>query len=206
MARELVRYAHIAYGHHLLYSASGNMSVREGDHVYITRAGTFLGFLSEQEVVTFHINDTPPPDSSHETRMHLNCYHADCKIGAVFHSQPLHASLVYAGDLEVNQNLVPETMGFIRNVGRVPYSHPTSTELADAVGQAAKAHDIIVLTNHGLTVVGRDLNDVVLKTMAFEFLCQTSALARAADVKLNYMPDSVRADLVEFFAAKMKKA
>lgn len=206
MARELVRYAHIAYGHQLLYSASGNMSVREGEHVYITRAGSFLGFLSEQEVVTFHITDSPPPGSSHETRMHLNCYHADPRIGAVFHSQPPYAALVYAGDLEVDQNLLPETMGFIRDVGRVSYAHPTSIELAEAVGKAAKDHDIILLTNHGLTVVGRDLNDVMLKTMAFEYLCRVSALARQTGVKLNHLPESVRADMIQFFAAKEKKA
>lgn len=197
MKEEIIRCGRIAFEHGLLAGASGNLSARTPDNmVHITASGSYLGFLRPADIISFRCASQPPAGCSMETQLHLNCYAARPATGAVFHSQPHYATLLACSNEELNINLVPETMYYLKSIGRIGYAHPGSPELAKLTGEAAAKHDVVIMGNHGLTAVGKDLNDALLKTIAFEFLARAILTARSANLPLQYQSASVRAELL----------
>ena len=132
-----------------------------------------------------------------ETRMHTAIYKKREDVNSVFHSQSFFTTLISCTDLPVDSNLFPESMAYIGRIGRVPYHHPGSVELADAVAGKAGECDCIILSNHGAICAAGSLEDVLLKTETLEMLCRLIAFASLGKIQLNYLPQDVRDDFLK---------
>ena len=60
----------------------------------------------------------------------------------------------------------------------VPYYRPGSLELANAVIEAMKDHDAVLLSNHGQVVCGRDFDEVLERALFFEMACRVIVQSR----------------------------
>ena len=54
----------------------------------------------------------------------------------------------------------------------IPYYRPGSPELAEAVVEAMKEHNSVLLTNHGQVVCGKDFDQAFERAMFFEMACR----------------------------------
>jgi L-fuculose-phosphate aldolase len=180
----------------LVWGNSGNISHRLNNKKFIiTGSGAYLGKLKEENFVVVDLEskkiegDAKP---SIETKMHTEIYRVKMEVNAVFHCQPFFTTLISCTDLEVNNNLFPESMAYIDKIDRVPYHHPGSRELAIAVSEKGRVCDVILLGNHGAICTARSLEDVLLKTETLEMLCKLIAFSRVGDLKLNYLPQNIK--------------
>ncbi|MBV8619184.1 MAG: methylthioribulose 1-phosphate dehydratase [Curvibacter sp.] len=77
-----------------LPATSGNLSVRAGDLLAITRSGVDKGALSEQDLLAQALDAPLLPGSSAEAALHLQLYADRPGIAAVFHVHSLAASVL----------------------------------------------------------------------------------------------------------------
>ncbi|HNW91634.1 MAG TPA: class II aldolase/adducin family protein [bacterium] len=200
-AAAIRQWGRVAFAHGLLYGASGNLSIRRGERIWITRSGSWLGFLTPRDVISFRRGGPLPVGVSMETALHLAGYAADAGAQCILHSQPLASTLLACRGRRPALNLVPESMYYVRRVALVPYAHPGSAKLAALVGKAAGKADLIMLRHHGLVALGATPEECLLKTIAFDFACR---LAVEGNGKLPALPEKVRRDLQRQLAARQR--
>ncbi len=201
----IIRWGRYAAEHGLLAGTSGNLSVRVApDRFCITASGCALGSLSPDDVLTCGLDGAwsgaPGRRPSMEAEMHRLLLERLPEAGAVFHSQPLHATLFACARLPVPTTLIPESMAYVRRVVRIPYHHPGSPELARDTADRLEVGDVGLLENHGLIVAAPSVETAVAITETFEFLCRLVYMARCADIALEVPPDAVRSGFLEHLA------
>ena len=197
----LIAFGRKASDRALVWANSGNISHRlDSANMAITGSGVHLGDLKEKDVVAVNfdletIEGVKEP--SMETKMHTAIYKVRDDVNSVFHSQAFFTTLISCTDLPVDNNLFPESMAYIEKIGRVPYHHPGSVELVDAVADLAGECDCIILSNHGAICTAGSLEDVLMKTETLEMLCRLISLANIEKIQLNYLPQDVRNDFLK---------
>jgi ribulose-5-phosphate 4-epimerase/fuculose-1-phosphate aldolase len=88
-------------------------------------------------------------------------------------------------------NVIPEIPYYIGAIARVPYILPGTKELADAVIEAMRNHDLAILQNHGLVTVGKSARAAIQNAAFFELACDI--LLRGKDRVHTLPEDAVRA-------------
>jgi L-fuculose-phosphate aldolase len=150
----------------------GNISARDGDIVYIKRKGASMGEATANAYIPLDIKTGKPlrktDKPSTEIYMHLECYRTRKYIGAVIHSHPVFTTAL--GILNVNLKPLSYEMAVNLNsdIARIGYMKPGTPQLGRAVGRAIRKHNAILLKNHGLVTVGRNLDEAFLRTLAIE--------------------------------------
>ncbi|WP_130800120.1 class II aldolase/adducin family protein [Streptomyces otsuchiensis] len=151
--------------------ASGNLSVRVGDRVYITPTGTRLDELdpdglavldAEADVRTplerAHL-DGPRP--SKEFPLHLALYHRDPTATAVVHLHSAHAAAYSCLPAWSPRSAVPPlTPYFVMRVGQtplVPYAQPGDADQAAGLVDLDFPFRAALLQNHGPVTSGADM-------------------------------------------------
>ena len=172
--RELVAAGGEIFKEHLVRAAGGNVSAREDDTVWISPAGFSLldagegdyAGVSLQTGEVVHGKERP----SSEIVMHLGIYRCRPDINAIVHAHPLTAKgLTAAG--HTLKAMFPEYYAYLgHNVPHLPYTKPTSSELADQVEEAARAEDCfgIILGNHGTLTMGATVQEAYFRTVVIE--------------------------------------
>jgi ribulose-5-phosphate 4-epimerase/fuculose-1-phosphate aldolase len=176
----------------LVWGCSGNISRRTGDDSFlISASGANLGALSTADLAECSVSSTAHrgPNPSRETALHRAVYRLRSRVQAVVHSSPFYTTLVACGEMPLRTDLFPEAMAYLEPVAWVPYHHPASQILADAVVAQATQSDVLILQNHGAVILGRNLEEVLLRLETLEFLCRLETTARASGVALRYLGD-----------------
>jgi L-fuculose-phosphate aldolase len=148
------------YERGLTTSLGGNISLRIGDHVLITPAKVDKGRLSSDQVGIISINGetlTPHIELSIETEMHLSVLRARGDISAVLHAHPTIATFFTATDVEINTTLTAEAFAVLGVPLKAPYALMGTKQLAYSVSQAALKSNVILMENHGVLTVGKNL-------------------------------------------------
>ncbi len=163
----------------LIAGRAGNLSLRAGDTVYVTPRGANKARLRAAQVVVAPLSrpaDTVP-GASVEYRMHRACYRAAAEIGAVVHT---HApALTALGLLGLDLSTLPEAQENVGGVAVVPFQPSGSDALAAAVARAAAGAGVMLLRGHGVTAVGRDLDEACDRMSLAELSARAILMARA---------------------------
>lgn len=184
----------------LIWGKSGNMSLRLGqDEFLITASGARLKSLSDKDLVFCRIGeDSPPGGPSMEYRMHQQIYRVREDLSCVLHSQPLFSTLVASSaDLAIEKGLIPESIAYLREIGRISYHHPGSMELAQEVAEKIQMAEVLLLENHGVVSAGGSIEEAIHKTETLEFLCKLIVLARAARIELRSLPEEMVIEFIQ---------
>ncbi|MCK5114781.1 MAG: class II aldolase/adducin family protein [Phycisphaerae bacterium] len=160
----------------LLRCSSGNMSWRVGDDLMLVSATRkWLGDLTADDISHVRISDGKVLNNSlpsTESLFHRGILKKRRDANVVLHFQSPAATTLACGNPEnVNFNVFVEVPYYIGDVGIVPPAEPGSQELADAVIDISAKHDMIILKNHGLVAIGKDLNETIQKAAFFELAC-----------------------------------
>jgi L-fuculose-phosphate aldolase len=180
----------------LTWGTAGNLSVRLGDGRFvISGSGRRIDELDEEGLVTCAVSGDAWEGAcrpSVETALHRGIYAVREDAGAVLHSSAFHTTLVACSAIELETAASTDTLYYLQRLARLPFLVPGSPELAQAVTEAARDHDVILLANHGSVVLGPDLDAAVNKAEALELMCRM-LVARTQGFPLLPIPEDQRA-------------
>lgn len=182
--RELVKYGKLIYAHNLVVGSGGNISVRVKNKIYIKASKVSLENSAKKDYNEIDIKTGRTKcfkgACSVETPMHAACYKARPDIGAVIHTHPVYGTIV--GMLVKKMGPVSYESMFVLSseVPVINYKRPGTKDLAEAVGNAIKKYNAVLLKRHGAVVVGCDIKEAYEKSVVLERACKIYVLSKLA--------------------------
>lgn len=141
-------------------SHSGNISVRVGERILITRRGSMLGFLEDGDIVETGLdhNDSAIALASTEIDVHRAIYKETSAL-AVLHTHPLTAIALSI----LHDEIIPidiEGSYYLRRIPVIGFEYGTSSkEMAEQLPKALKKYKIVMVKGHGAFSVGATLEE-----------------------------------------------
>ncbi len=151
----------------LVTSHGGNMSVRVGSRVIITRSGAMLGHLTEEDLVSLSLEQSHHPRASRELPLHLAVYRAT-RARALVHAHPPY-TVALSFSLDWIEPMDAEGALILPRIPVLQVERPIgSQEVAQAVAEALKEFPVAVVRGHGSFARGWDLEEAYHYTSVLE--------------------------------------
>jgi L-fuculose-phosphate aldolase len=166
------------------YTASndGNISVRLGsDRLLMTPKGVCKGFMVPEMMCITDLEGRKlqgDRDPSSEMLMHLEVYRRRPDVQAVVHAHPPTATGFAVAGIPLDRAVLAEVLTTLGSIPIAEYATPSTSELPEAVRRYIKAHDGMLLANHGALTVGSDLYSAYFKMETIEHFAKISLVAR----------------------------
>src|SRR4051812_47314746 len=166
------------------YTASndGNISVRlDANRLLMTPKNVCKGFMSPDMMCITDLDGRKlagDRDPSSEMQMHLEVYRQRPDAKAVVHAHPPTATGFAVAGIPLDRAVLAEVVTTLGSVPIAEYATPSTGELPDAVRKYVKAHDGMLLANHGALTVGGDLFAAYFKMETIEHFAKISLVAR----------------------------
>lgn len=145
----------------LVVGAGGNISLRDGDYMYISPSGFDLQEINDANWVKVNINTgeiLSELKPSSEILMHLECFRQNKNINAVLHAHPSYTVAVSSSGKNIPA-MFPDFPAMIKKISYIDYIIPTTHVLADAVAEVVIDSQAIVMRNHGVLTVGGSMKE-----------------------------------------------
>src|SRR4029079_4589275 len=113
-----------------------------------------------------------------DARSHLEVYRQRPEIQAVVHAHPPTATGFAVAGIPLDRAVLAEVVTTLGSVPIAEYATPSTRELPDAVRKYVKAHDGMLLANHGALTLGADLFAAYYKMETIEHFAKISLVAR----------------------------
>lgn len=163
-------------------SNDGNISVRlSGDRLLTTPKGVSKGFLAPEMMVVTDLAGRKlagDRDPSSELLMHLAVYRNRPDVQAVVHAHPPVATGFAVAGIPLDRAVLAEVVTTLGSIPIADYGTPSTSELAEAVERFIKAHDGLLLANHGALTVAAELFAAYFKMETIEHFARISLVAR----------------------------
>lgn len=112
------------------------------------------------------------PTPTIEIGFHAGILKTRSDVNVVMHFQSPCATALACRKIDNDQYFViPEIPFYMGHVARVPYLHPGSKELSEAVTAAMRDHDMVIMSNHGLVTAATDGIHAIRNAEFFELAC-----------------------------------
>src|SRR5919107_268571 len=166
------------------YTASndGNISVRlDGGRLLMTPKSVCKGFMDPAMMCITDLDGRKlagERDPSSEIEMHLEVYRQRPDINAVVHAHPPVATAFAVAGIPLDRAVLAEVVTTLGSVPIAEYATPSTRELPDAVAKYVKAHDGMLLANHGALTLGADVFAAYFKMETIEHFATISLVAR----------------------------
>jgi L-fuculose-phosphate aldolase len=166
------------------YTASndGNISVRLDDHrLLVTPRSVCKGFMTPDLMCITDLDGTKlqgDRDPSSELLMHLEVYRQRPDARAVCHAHPPIATGFAVAGIPLDRAVLAEVLTTLGSVPIAEYATPSTSELPAAVRKYVKAHDGMLLANHGALTLGTDVYSAYYKLETIEHFAKISLVAR----------------------------
>src|SRR5438477_3799242 len=166
------------------YTASndGNISVRMGpDRLLMTPKSVCKGFMTPDMMCVTDLSGkkiSGDRDPSSEALMHLEVYRQRPDVNAVVHAHPPTATGFAVAGIPLDRAVLAEVLTTLGSIPIAEYATPSTSELPEAVRKYIKAHDGMLLANHGALTVGADLFGAYYKMETIEHFAHISLVAR----------------------------
>jgi L-fuculose-phosphate aldolase len=166
------------------YTASndGNISVRLDDRrLLMTPTGVCKGFMDARMMCITDLDGKKlegERSPSSEIQMHLEVYRQRPEIQAVVHAHPPIATAFAVAGIPLDRAVLAEVVTTLGSIPIAEYATPSTKELPEAVRKYVKAHDGMLLANHGALTLGADLFSAYYKMETIEHFANISFVAR----------------------------
>lgn len=179
----------------LMRCSSGNLSWRvDAERMLVTATRSWASRLTADDVVLMRTADgtvLEGRDPTIEVAFHAGILRARPDVNVVMHFQTTYATMLACQDAaKINYFVIPEIPVYIGLIGHVPFLTPGSQELADAVVETMRDHDLAIMANHGQVTVARDLDHAIQNAEFFELACQI--IVRSGDDIKPLAPEAVQ--------------
>ena len=170
----------------LVSSHGGNMSVRQGDRILITRRGSMLAQLAERDIIDIGLeeNDANVTLASTEIVVHRAIYQQTSAL-AIVHTHPPYA---------IAQSLVKDEIVPVDSEGsyllhKVPVVEAQltagSAEVAELLPRWLKEYDVVMLRGHGPFAIGHLLEEAYQLTSVLEMACRILTISEGMGGELK---------------------
>jgi L-fuculose-phosphate aldolase len=166
------------------YTASndGNISVRlDAARLLMTPKSVCKGFMDPSMMCITDLDGKKlagDRDPSSEMQMHLEVYRQRPDVQAVVHAHPPIATAFAVAGIPLDRAVLAEVVTTLGSVPIADYATPSTKELPQAVSKYIKAHDGMLLANHGALTVGTDVFSAYYKMETIEHFAHISFIAR----------------------------
>jgi len=181
---EIVEVGRRLWARGFVASNDGNISVRIApDRLMMTPASVSKGFMTPEMMVVTDLDGqvvdaAPGRKPSSEALMHLVAYRQRPDIGAVVHAHPPTATGFAVAGIPLDRAVLAEVVTTLGSIPIAEYGTPSTREMADTVAPLLKAHDGVLLANHGAITLGADLFGAYYKMETIEHFARISLVAR----------------------------
>jgi L-fuculose-phosphate aldolase len=163
-------------------SNDGNISARiDETRVLTTPKSVPKGFMTPDMMVIVNyegqkvVGDREP---SSELPMHLEVYRNRPDVNAVVHAHPPTATGFAVAGIPLTRAVLAEVITTLGSIPIAEYGTPSTAELPAAVRKYIKAHDGMLLANHGAVTCGSDVFSAYDKMETIEHFARISLVAR----------------------------
>jgi L-fuculose-phosphate aldolase len=166
------------------YTASndGNISVRLApDRLLMTPKSVCKGFMTPDMMCVTDLDGhkiAGDRDPSSEALMHLEVYRQRPDVNAVVHAHPPTATGFAVAGIPLDRAVLAEVLTTLGSIPIAEYATPSTAELPEAIRRYVKAHDGMLLANHGALTIGPDLYSAYYKMETIEHFARISLVAR----------------------------
>lgn len=177
---ELEKYAKKLVSNGLVVGAGGNLSVREGQDIYISPSGYDLQDIKSSDWVRVNIESGKVYSSlrpSSEIYMHLECYRKNERIKAVLHAHPTYTVAVSSSGMDIPP-MFPDFPAMLKKIAYIDYIIPTTQILADAIAKKVKENQAVIMRNHGVLTVGSTMKEAFTYMQLIEEAAKVFSIAR----------------------------
>lgn len=179
---DIVEIGRRMYARGYVASNDGNISARLDAHRLLTTPKSVSkGFMTPDMMVITDLGGkklSAGRDPSSELLMHLAVYRLRPDAQAVVHAHPPLATGFAVAGVPLDKAVLAEVITTLGSIPIADYGTPSTPELADAVSQHIKAHDGLLLANHGAITVGNELFAAYYKMETIEHFARISLVAR----------------------------
>ncbi len=164
----------------LVSSHSGNLSIRLGQRLIITRRGSRLGCLDENDLIETGLskNDRNTPLASVELAVHRAIYRETPAL-AIVHAHPPHAVALSLTETEI----VPidtEGQSIMEKVPVLGWNQKVKPgSFGEEIAQALKESRVVMVHGHGTFAIGQLLEEAHNYTTTLEESCQVICLLKS---------------------------
>jgi L-fuculose-phosphate aldolase len=163
-------------------SNDGNISVRLDDNRLITTpTAVSKGFMTPDMMVITDLEGrkiSGQRNASSELKMHLEVYKHRPDIRAVVHAHPPTATGFAVAGIPLDRAVLAEVITTLGSIPIADYATPSTEELPAAVRKYIKAHDGLLLANHGALAIGHDVFAAYYRMETIEHFATISLVAR----------------------------
>jgi len=163
-------------------SNDGNISVRLDDQRLITTpTAVSKGFMTPDMMVITDLEGrkiSGERNASSELKMHLEVYKHRPDIRAVVHAHPPTATGFAVAGIPLDRAVLAEVITTLGSIPIAEYATPSTEELPAAVRRYIKAHDGLLLANHGALAVAGDVYAAYYRMETIEHFATISLVAR----------------------------
>src|SRR5829696_6043015 len=179
---EIVEVGRRMYARGYTASNDGNISVRLGDdRLLMTPRSVCKGFMTPDMMCITDLSGRKRQgdhDPSSEMLMHLEVYRQRPDARAVCHAHPPIATGFAVAGIPLDRAVLAEVLTTLGSIPIAEYATPSTSELPEAVRKYVKAHDGMLLANHGALTLGTDLFSAYYKMETIEHFANISLVAR----------------------------
>lgn len=203
---KFIEQAHRVGKERLQLCSSGNLSWRIEDNVaMVSGTGSWLPRISEDNISVCDISAGIRIDGlkpSMESVFHLGVLRERKDMNVVLHFQSKYATAISCMKNKPKSfNVIAEVPCYCGSeIPVIPYFRPGSKELAEAVTNALKEHDCVLMSKHGQAVCGKDFDDAFQKAVFFELAC--SIIVHAGEGNYLTLSDDEIRDLEIYILGK----
>ena len=100
--------------------------------------------------------------------MHVGLFAARPDVHAIVHAHPPVATGFATAGKVLRDDILPEVPVVLGPIALVPYGRPGTPALWNAIERFAMGHEVFLLANHGVTVVGPTLESAITRMESVE--------------------------------------
>jgi L-fuculose-phosphate aldolase len=192
----------------LVVGTAGNVSLRLKDPsgrelLAITPSGRYYDSLKVDDIVVVDFTGQRVEGelkATIETVMHIEVHKARKKINAVVHAHPPFCSAIAVAGLDIPPLIDEQVILIGGEIKVAQYGFPGTPELAKNVVSALGPRNAVILANHGVLSVGRDMREALTICELAEEMAKIYVSALSLG-KVNPLPAEVVELEKAFFAA-----
>jgi L-fuculose-phosphate aldolase len=160
----------------------GNLSVKQDNLIYITPSGKSKLTLTQDMIAVIDENgnqiegDYKP---SSELTMHTNAYKVRDSIGAVIHAHSPYLTAHAICNKPVESKAFCEMIAIFKKINVAPYGRPGTEKIFKHVPEFLKTENIVLLANHGVLAVGKDIESAFNTIEVAETITKTLTIAKS---------------------------
>jgi L-fuculose-phosphate aldolase len=179
---EIVEVGRRMYTRGYVASNDGNISARLDERRLLTTpTAVSKGYMTPDMmvIVDFEGNKLAGErKASSELKMHLEIYRNRPDVNAVVHAHPPLATGFAVAGIPLTRAVLAEVITTLGSIPIAEYATPSTAELPEAVRKYIKAHDGMLLANHGAVTCGDSVTSAYHKMETIEHFAKISLVAR----------------------------